>query len=74
MIASHRDTFRMLLQFAHKTLGKLASCIRLDDLNATIIGAFLDDLEGSRRNGARTQNLRRTVIRSFFRYAALESP
>jgi integrase/recombinase XerD len=73
-VASYRDTFRVLLQFAHKELGKLPSRIKLEDLNATFIGAFLDDLESHRDNAVRTRNLRMTVIRSFFRYAALEVP
>jgi site-specific recombinase XerD len=73
-IASYRDTFRLLLQFAHKELGKPASQITLENLNATFIGAFLDDLERSRGNGVRSRNLRMTVIRSFFRYSILEAP
>ena len=73
-IASYRDTFRLLLQFAHKELGKPASQITLEDLNATFLGAFLDDLERNRRNGVRSRNLRMTVIRSFFRYSILEAP
>ena len=73
-IASYRDSFHLLLQFAIKELGKAASQITLEDLNAPMIGAFLDDLERSRHNGVRSRNLRMTVIRSFFRYAALEAP
>ena len=73
-IASYRDTFRLLLQFAHKKLGKPASQITLEDLNAPFIGAFLDNLEHGRGNDVRTRNLRMAVIRSFFRYAALETP
>ena len=73
-IASYRDTFHMLLQFTHRQLGKSASQITLEDLNAPLVGAFLDDLERGRHNGVRSRNLRMTVIRSFFRYAALEAP
>ncbi|MGA2148255.1 MAG: site-specific integrase [Bryobacteraceae bacterium] len=73
-IASYRDTFHVLLQFTHRELGKTASQITLEDLNAPLIGAFLDDLERGRNNGVRSRNLRITVIRSFFRYAAMESP
>lgn len=73
-IASYRDTFRLLLHFAHEKLGKPASRITLEDLNATFIGAFLDNLEHDRGNAVRSRNHRMTVIRSFFRYAALESP
>ena len=73
-IASYRDTFRLLLLFAQKRLRKAPSQLNLDDLNASVISAFLDDLEASRNNGARSRNLRLTAIRSFFRYAALEAP
>jgi integrase/recombinase XerD len=73
-IASYRDTFHVLLQFTQRELGKAASQITLEDLNAPMIGAFLDDLEHSRHNSVRSRNLRMTVIRSFFRYAALEAP
>src|ERR1700687_5937841 len=43
-------------------------------LNAPFLGAFLDHIESARTNGARSRNLRLTAVRSFFRYAALESP
>jgi integrase/recombinase XerD len=73
-IASYRDTFRLLLQFAQKRLHKAPSQLGLKDLNASLIGAFLDDLQNRRHNGARSRNLRLTAVRSFFRYAALEAP
>ena len=73
-VASYRDTFRLLLQFAQKRLRKAPSQLDLDDLDASFIGAFLDDLEAGRGNGARSRNLRLTAVRSFFRYAALEAP
>ena len=73
-IASYRDTFRLLMQFAQKRLRKAPSQLGLDDLDASLVGAFLEDLEKRRRNGARSRNLRLTAIRSFFRYASLEAP
>src|SRR6266571_8435347 len=73
-IASYRDTFRLLLQFARKRLHKAPSQLGLKDLNASLIGEFLNDLEKRRHNGARSRNLRLTAVRSFFRYAALEAP
>jgi site-specific recombinase XerD len=69
-IASYRDTFRLLLQFAQKRLRKAPSQLGLDDLDASLVGAFLEDLENRRNNGARSRNLRLTAIRSFFRYAS----
>src|SRR6266571_2011354 len=73
-ITSYRDTFRLLLHFTHKQLRKAPSQLALSDLNAPLIDAFLDDLQRSRHNSARSRNLRLTAIRSFFRYAALEAP
>lgn len=73
-IASYRDTFRLLLQFARQRLHKPPSQLAMEDLNAPFLGAFLNDLENHRANGARSRNLRLTAIRSFFRYAALEAP
>jgi integrase/recombinase XerD len=73
-IASYRDTFRLLLQFAEKQLAKAPSRLTIEDLNAPFLGAFLDHLESTRENGARSRNLRLTAIRSFFRFAALEAP
>src|SRR5215468_5562417 len=73
-IASYRDTFRLLLQFAQKRLHKAPSQLALDDLDASLVGTFLEDLEKRRHNGPRSRNLRLTAIRSFFRYASLEAP
>jgi integrase/recombinase XerD len=73
-IASYRDTFRLLFAFAEERLNKPPSKLTLDDLNAPFIGAFLDHIESSRHNGARTRNLRLTAIRSFFQYAAFQEP
>ena len=71
-IASYRDTFRLLLEFVQHRLRKPPSRLALSDIDAPLIGLFLDDLEKTRRNTARTRNLRLTAIRSFFRYAAYE--
>ena len=73
-IGSYRDTFRLLLQFAEKRLGKAPSRLTLEDLQAPFLGAFLDNLESARANATRSRNLRLAAIRSFFRYIALEAP
>lgn len=73
-IASYRDTFRLLLKFAEQRLGHAPSKLTLDAWHAPFIGMFLDDLESSRKNVARSRNLRLAAIHSFFRYAALEAP
>ena len=73
-IAAYRDTFRLLLGFAEKRLGKTPSDLLLADLDATLGGAFLDHLEKERGNGARTRNARLAALRSFFRFAATREP
>ena len=73
-VAGYRDCFRLLLQFAKERLGKMPSQLRIEDLDASFIGAFLDHLESTRKNSARTRNVRLGAIHSFFRYVALEEP
>jgi integrase/recombinase XerD len=73
-IAAYRDTLRLLLAFAHQQTGKQPCQLDLDDLDAPLIGAFLDHLEHERHNSIRTRNARLAAIRSLFRYAALEHP
>ncbi|MCA1678473.1 MAG: site-specific integrase [Actinobacteria bacterium] len=73
-IASYRDTLRLLLCFTHDTTGKQPASLDWDDLNETLIAAFLEHLETDRGNSVRTRNLRLTAIRSLFRYAALRHP
>ncbi len=73
-IAGYRDSFRLLLRFAQKRLGKMPCQIRTEDLDAPFIGLFLDHLEGTRKSSARTRNARLGAIHSFFRYVALEEP
>jgi integrase/recombinase XerD len=70
-IASYRDTFRLLLEFAQKRSHKTPSAMALTDLDSPVVGAFLDDLEKHRGNSARSRNLRLTAIRSFFHFLSL---
>ena len=73
-IAGYRDTFRLLLGFVQPRLRKEPSALGLEDLDAPLIGAFLDHLEKVRGNSARTRNVRLAAVRSFFQYAALHEP
>lgn len=73
-IASYRDTFRLLLIFAQKQLGKSPSALDLKDVDAILVTAFLDNLEVHRSISARTRNLRLTAIRAFFRFVSFEEP
>jgi len=73
-IAAYRDTMRLLLGFATKQTAKQPSQLEVDDLDAPLIGAFLDHLERERGNGVRTRNARLAAVHSLFRYAALRHP
>lgn len=73
-VASHRDTFRLLLGFAQRSLHKPPSALAIEDFDAPFIGRFLDHLEKDRRNSPRSRNVRLAAIHSFFEYVALEEP
>jgi integrase/recombinase XerD len=73
-ITAYRDTLRMLLAFAAQHTTKPPSLLEIDDLDAPLIGAFLDHLEHERANTIRTRNTRLAAIRSLFKYAALKHP
>jgi integrase/recombinase XerD len=73
-VASYRDAFRLLLAFATERTGKQPCQLDIDDLDAPLIGAFLNHLEQDRANTTRTRNARLAAIHSLYRYAALKHP
>lgn len=73
-IAAYRDTFRLLLRFAQCRLGKPPARLDLADLDAKLIGAFLNHLETERHNSVRTRNARLAAIHSFFKFVAVDQP
>jgi len=73
-IAAYRDTCRLLLGFAHDKTNKLPSQLDLADLDAPLIGAFLDHLEHERGCSVSTRNARLSAVRSLFRFAAFRHP
>ncbi len=73
-VSAYRDTFRLLLDFTQRILGKAPSKLDLQDIDAALIGKFLNDLEEHRGNSIRTRNARLAAVHSFFRYVALREP
>ena len=73
-VASYRDTFRLLLDFASQRTGNQPCRLDIDDLDAPLIGAFLNHLEHDRGNTPRTRNNRLAATHAFCRYAALRHP
>jgi site-specific recombinase XerD len=73
-ISAYRDTWRLLLKFVQSSTGIQPSRLDIADLDAGLIGEFLNHLEHQRHNAIRTRNARLAAIRSFYRYAALRHP
>ena len=73
-IASYRDTFRLLFQYAQQRLSKAPSQLTVPDLDTSFLGTFLDHLEKTRGNSVRSRNVRLAAMHSFFRYVALHAP
>jgi integrase len=71
---SYRDTFRLLLAFASKRVGRPPSRLCVEDINVALLGDFLGNLEQERANTARTRNTRLAALRAFFRFLAYAEP
>jgi integrase/recombinase XerD len=73
-IAAYRDTLRLLLDYAAARLNRKPNQLDIGDLDASLVGAFLDHLEHVRGNSVRTRNLRLAAIHSLFGYAQHRHP
>jgi integrase/recombinase XerD len=73
-VAAYRDSFRLLLGFAHRQLRKRPGDITIEDLNAPFILDFLKHVEVERHNCIRSRNARFAAIRSFMEYVSFEEP
>jgi integrase/recombinase XerD len=73
-VASYRDTWCLLLRFAHQRSGHSPHEMAIEEIDAPLVGAFLDHLETERGVSIRTRNLRLTAIRSLFQFAAYCHP
>jgi site-specific recombinase XerD len=73
-IAAYRDTICLLLRFTEQETHRAPSALSFADLDAPLIGRFLDHLERERHNSVRTRNARLSAVHSFFKFAALRHP
>jgi integrase/recombinase XerD len=73
-VASYRDTFRLLLPYAAQAVSCPLHLLRLEDLDADRILAFLGWLEQERGVTARSRNQRLSAIKSFFRHVGFKLP
>jgi len=73
-VAAYRDAVCLLLRFAERTTRRKPHQLGLEDLDAGLIGAFLNHLDTERGVSVRTRNARLTAIRSLFNFAAYRHP
>ena len=71
---SYRDTLRLLLPFIAKCARRRIDQLRIEDLSAARVRAFLQYLEENRQCGAATRNQRLAAIHSLSHFIALRSP
>ena len=73
-IFSYRDTVKLLLKFTGEQHKKSCVNLSVEDISSDIVRKFLNHLEKTRLNTARTRNARLAAIHSFFRYLASLDP
>jgi site-specific recombinase XerD len=73
-VVAYRDSFRLLIAFAHRKLHKSPSDMTIEDFDTPLILAFLKHLEDERHNCIRSRNARFAAIRAFMQYIAFEEP
>ena len=71
---SYATSFQLLFVFAARKLKVSPSALTLEQLDATLIGAFLEYLEEQRQNSPNTRNVRLAAIKSFFRFLEYRHP
>ena len=71
---SYRDTLRLLLPFAAKRIRKPIDRLRIEDLSADRVRAFLRELEEKRGCGVATRNQRLAAIHSLALFIGQHSP
>lgn len=73
-VTAYASSFALLVRFAAERHKRRPTDLTIEDLGPDLIMAFLDHVENSRGNTARTRNARFAAIRSFFRYIEYRVP
>src|SRR5947207_8780317 len=71
-ILAYRDALKLFLAFLAGSSRKSAAKLRLEDLTAEQVLAFLENVEQKRNNCTATRNLRLAALRAFFQYMISE--
>jgi site-specific recombinase XerD len=73
-VFAYRDSIKLLLRFAARRTGRQAIRLRVVDLGADTVLAFLAYLETERKNCVATRNYRLIAVHRFFAYVADVDP
>ncbi|MDA2927724.1 site-specific integrase [Acidobacteria bacterium AH-259-G07] len=73
-IKAYRDVFTLLLRFCRDVRGIAPERLRLEQIDVSLVEAFLDYLEKERRSAPSTRNHRLAALHGFFRYVQSEQP
>lgn len=73
-VAAYRDALKLFLQFTADRRAVSLDRLRLEDLDAETVAAFLQHLEDHRKNQVATRNCRRIALRGFFQHALRRDP
>jgi site-specific recombinase XerD len=73
-IKAYRDAFRLFLRFCRDEHGLAPEQLRLAQIDAPLVLAFLEHTEHARHCTARTRNHRLAALHAFFRYVQTEEP
>ena len=73
-IAAYAHAFTLLLRFAATRLKRQPSDLEIEDLDVSLIRAFLEHIEEGRANTVRSRNARLAAIKAFFRFLEPRRP
>ena len=73
-IKAYRDVFTLFLRFCRDVRGIPPEKLRLEQIDVSLVEAFLDYLERERKSAPSTRNHRLAALHGFFRYVQAEDP
>jgi integrase/recombinase XerD len=73
-IKAYRDVFTLLLRFCRDVQGIAPDKLRLEQIDVSLVEAFLNYLEKERKSSPCTRNHRLATLHAFFRYVQTEEP
>ena len=73
-IKAYRDVFTLLLRFCRDVQGIGLERLCLEQIDVSLVEAFLDYLEKERHSAPPTRNHRLSALHAFFRYVQSEEP